>query len=311
MVDDQFQLQMCEIKYCLVNIISRQIWSPLIRSVSGSLICNLHDKISVSYLRLAANLIYPARMLYGVNTGTRGRKLATIIRCLPFNRTYVHTKLKSDRRRYFVRTYQSRYQSVHCQREQKRSTYLLETLLADGLRVDLHLEDDGVGLTDEAPHLRDRSSLGDLRIRVGLIPRRAARRPLLLHKNQYALLSRRASDKVYKENLDRDVSDNNNDDDNDGPSRSGYAAGRRPVVAGDTFFVITKLQTLRTCAAVTGSRATTTCDVGNVFALVSETERVSSASISRRGMAHALTVRRRRGSVGEIESFSGRSIEWR
>lgn len=132
--------------------------------------------------------------------------------------------------------------------------------------------------------------------------------------------SRRVPD-VYNEN-DRgnDGNDNNenddddDDEDNDGLSSSGYAAGRRPVVAGGTLFVITKLQKLRTYTAVTatGSRATTTCDnVGNVLALVSETERVSSASISRRGMAHALTARRRRGSVHEIESLSGRSIEWR
>lgn len=86
--------------------------------------------------------------------------------------------------------YISHYQSVHCQREQKRMTYLLETLLADGLRVDLYLEDNGVGLTDEAPHLRDRSFLGDLRICVELIPRRTPATNSPLHKNQYALLSR-------------------------------------------------------------------------------------------------------------------------
>lgn len=119
--------------------------------------------------------------------------------------------------------------------------------------------------------------------------------------------------------MDNDDNDDNDNDDNNGDSNgdlsfSGYAAGRRPVVPGGTLFVITKLQKLRTsCTAVTAtdSRAMTTCDLGNVLALVPETERTSSASISRRGMAHALTARRRRGSVREIESLSGRSIEWR
>jgi len=187
-------------------------------------------------------------------------------------------------------------------------TYLLKTLLADGLRVDLYLEDNGVGLTDEAPHLRDRSSLGDVRICVELIPRRTKARRL--SSSQEPICTLIATD-VYNENEDNnedDVNDNNN-----GLSLSGYAAGRRPVVPGGTFFVITKLQKLRTCTAVTatGSRVMTTYDVDNVLVLVSETERGSSASISRHGMAHALTARRRRGSVREIESLSGRSIEWR
>lgn len=116
---------------------------------------------------------------------------------------------------------------------------------------------------------------------------------------------------------DDDDGENDNGDDNGDLSFSGYAAGRRPVVPGGTLFVITKLQKLRTsCTAVTatGSRAMTTCDVGNVLALVPETERASSASISRRGMAHALTARRRtppRVSSRNRESLSGRSIEWR
>lgn len=85
----------------------------------------------------------------------------------------------------------------------------------------------------------------------------------------------------------------------------GYAAGRRPIVPGDTFFVITKLQKRRTDTAVTatGSRATT-CEVGNVLlALVPDTIRVSSTSISRRGMPHALTALRRRGLVAKSNRF--------
>lgn len=52
-----------------------------------------------------------------------------------------------------------------------RGTHLLKALLADGLRIDLYLEDDRIGLTDEAPHPREYASLDDLRIPV-LIPRR-------------------------------------------------------------------------------------------------------------------------------------------
>lgn len=199
----------------------------------------------------------------------------------------------------------------HCQREQKRTAHLFEALLADGLRVDLHLEDDGVGLTDEAPHLRSTAFESP----SGWIPRRCPAARLPTWTNMH--FRRDARPDVYDENDpgegDSGEDKNDGDDDNDGLSFSGYAAGRRPVVPGGTFFVITKLQTLRTRTAVTatGSGATTTCDVGNVLALVPETECVSSTSISRRGMAHALTARRRRGSVREIESPSGRSIEWR
>lgn len=54
----------------------------------------------------------------------------------------------------------------------KVRAYLFETFLADGLRIDLHLEDDGIGLADKTPHLCfDHSFLGDLWILV-LIPRR-------------------------------------------------------------------------------------------------------------------------------------------
>lgn len=35
----------------------------------------------------------------------------------------------------------------------KVRAYLFETFLADGLRIDLHLEDDGIGLADKTPHL--------------------------------------------------------------------------------------------------------------------------------------------------------------
>lgn len=175
--------------------------------------------------------------------------------------------------------------------QQKRATYLLETLLADGLRVDLHLEDDGVGLADEAPHLRDRSSLGR-----PSNPSPSARRLLVLTRTTACTFRAFSSTTTLYDNDDDgdDVGDNDNNN-NDGLSfpAGGYAAGRRPVVAGGTLFVITKLQKLRTRTAVTattGPRATTTCDdVGNVLASVPETERASSASISRRGMAHALT----------------------
>lgn len=102
---------------------------------------------------------------------------------------------------------------------------------------------------------------------------------LLFTNNQCTLLSRRVPD-VYENNKgegdDNDINDNDHDDgDNNSLSFSGYAAGRRPVVPGDTFFVITKLQKLRTCTAVTATGATTTWDVGNVLALVPETERAS------------------------------------
>lgn len=156
-------------------------------------------------------------------------------------------------------------------------------------------------MTDEAPHSRDYASLDNLRIPV-LIPRRHPV-TLFVQKNSRTkkitffyfatrIFSNDGRDKDNDDNVDSDLSNRIR-----GWSTTDRA--RRYVLCHN------KLQKRRTGTAVTatGSRATT-CEVGNVLlALVPNTKRVSSASISRRGMPHALTALRRRGLVAKSNRF--------
>lgn len=70
----------------------------------------------------------------------------------------------------YVDIYNVHTRSKQEQRSKQMRAHLFETLLADRLRVDLHLEDDGIGLADEAPHPRARCSRDDLEIHQSAVP---------------------------------------------------------------------------------------------------------------------------------------------